>query len=254
MNDQLTSACSTELFTFMGDIEVFGLSETIQYGNGGPGGFGGPGDHHGLEDMLRLHSSGGEAELTFHQLDMAVDDGQICDTRALQHLHRHAQTLKEPLRTEFLSYLPASDAGRGIGFYSLYQEVMDNHPITVINRYEGTWDLSFRYNFEHVKRVDWEDDTDGVPEALKKEPVVFIIQGGIGHFSLPFEELLGWFSLEPGYDTADFNRELRKVCFEHVFSSADEYHFGTRDRADTILWEVARCLLDAFFTSDDSAL
>lgn len=38
MNDRL--ACSTELFTFMGDIEVFGLSETIHYGNGGPGGLG----------------------------------------------------------------------------------------------------------------------------------------------------------------------------------------------------------------------
>ena len=155
-------------------------------------------------------------------------------------------TLKEPLRTEFLSYLPAPDAGRGIGFYSLYQDVMENHPITVINRYDGIWDLSFRYNFERVKEVNWEDDTDGVPEALKKEPVVFIVQGGIGHFSLPFEELLGWFTLEPGYDTADFNRELRELCFEHVFSNADEYHFGTRDQADTILWEVARCLLAAF--------
>ena len=38
MNDRLAS--STELFTFMGDIEVFGLSETIHYGNGGPGGLG----------------------------------------------------------------------------------------------------------------------------------------------------------------------------------------------------------------------
>ncbi len=247
MNDHLT--CSTELFTFMGDIEVFGLSETIHYGNGGPGGFGGPGDYHGLQDMLRFYSSGGEAELTFHQLDMAVDSGQICSKQALQHLYRHAHTLNEPLRTEFLSYLPAPDADRGIGFYSLYQEVMDNHPITVINRYDDTWDVSFRYDFGRVKKVHWADDTDGVPEALKTEPVVFVIQGGVGHFSLPFEELLGWFSLEDGYDTADFNRELRKVCFEHVFSSADEYHFGTRDRADKILWEVARCLLDAFFTS-----
>ena len=242
-----------KLSTFMGDIEVFGLSETIEYGNGGPGGCGGPGDHNGLEDMLRFHSSGGESELTFHQLDMAVDDGQISNRQALQHLHRHAHTLNEPLRAEFLSYMPALDAGRGIGFCNLHQEVMNSHPITVINRYGGTWDLSFRYNFERVKEVDWADDTDGLPEALKKESVVFIIQGGIGHFSLPFEKLVGWFNLEPGYDTADFNRELRKVCFEHVLSSADEYHFGTRDRADTIFREVARCLLDAFFTSDDSA-
>ena len=251
MND--STECSMTLSTFLGDIEVIGLSETIDYGNGGPGGFGGPGDHHGLENMLRFHSSGGEAELTFHQLDMAVDEGQICSKQALQHLQSHANTLKEPLRTEFRSYLPAPDACRGIGFYSLYQKVMNSHPITVINRYDGTWELSFRYNFELVKEVDWEDDTDGVPEALKKEPVFFIVQGGIGHFSLPFEKLLGWFNLEPGYDSAGFNRELRKLCFEHVFSSADEYHFGTRDRADTILREVARCLLDAIFTANDSA-
>ena len=250
MNENPT--CSHEISTEFADIEVFGLNELIHYGNGGPGGFGGPGDHNGLEDMLRYHNSGGEAELTFHQLDMAVDDGQICTKQALQHLHRHAQTLKEPLRTEFLSYLPAPDEGRGIGFYGLYQEVMENHPITVLDRYDGTWDVSFRYDFERVKQVDWEDDWDGVPEALKKEPVVFVIQGGVGHFSLTFETLLGCLSLEDGYDAADFNRELRQLCFEHVFSSADEYHFGTRDDADTILWEVARCLLDAFFTSKNS--
>ena len=85
------------LSTFMGDIEVFGLSGSIDYGNGGPGGFGGPSDHHGLEDMLRFHSSGGEAELTFHQLDMAVDEvksaaSKRCRTFTVMH------TLKEPLR------------------------------------------------------------------------------------------------------------------------------------------------------------
>ena len=56
----MTPTNGMTLSTFMGDIEVFGLSETIEYGNGVPG-CGGPGDHHGLEDMLRLHSS--EAKL-----------------------------------------------------------------------------------------------------------------------------------------------------------------------------------------------
>ena len=89
---------------------------------------------------------------------------------------------------------------------------MDDHPIT---KSTVRWHLICPFaTILSAEGSDWEDDTDGVPEALKGT-VVFVVQGGIGHFSLPFEELLVG-SPEPGYDTAAFNRELRQLCFEHV--------------------------------------
>lgn len=240
--------CSTVLCTDVGDIEVFGLNETIEYGNGGPGGFGGPGDHNGLADMLRYHHSGGEAELTFHQLDMAVEDSQLCAKEALKHLHAHALTLAEPLRSELLSYLPVqTEEGRGIGFSCLYQEVVDNHPITVLDKFDGAWDLAFHFNFDNIKQIDWSDDWKEIPKALQDERILCVIQGGVGCFEFDLENLQGWLNLDDGYDEADFNRELRKICFDVVFSTPDELHFGTRDGADVILWQVARCLLNAFF-------
>jgi len=244
-----TADCSQILSKFIGDIEVFGLCEIVEYGNGGPGGFGGPGDHNGLADMLQNHSSGAEAELTFHLLDMAVDDGKLCDREAVIRLCAHAKTLSEPLQSELLSYLPEEgSAHQGIGFYDLHSTILENHPIVVLKRYDSAWDLTFHVDFEKVLQVNWTDDSDGVPDELKEERVLCVVQGGIGYFELTFEALLGWLNLEPGYGVAEFNRELRELCFKEIFDLADEFHFGSHEKADLVLWEVAKCLLDSFFT------
>ena len=246
--------CSVELSTYFGNIEVHGLSETIEYGNGGPGGFGGPGDHEGLAEMLLYHSDGGVAELTFHEVDMAVGRGELCAKEALIRLRAHALNLPHPLQAEFLSYLPKERTkNNGLSFSSLYDNVMESHPITVLKRYDGTWDITFRYDLDIVNQVDWGDDCDGVPIMLKDERILCLVQGGLGHFELTFENLLGWLQLEEGYDEADVNRELRKVCFEEVFMYADEFHFGTREGADSILWEVARALLPMVSRSDNAS-
>lgn len=242
--------CSLSLCTYVGDIEVFGLNEIVDYGNGGPGGFGGPGDHNGMADMLRFCDSGAEAELTFYQLDLAAERGEFCAREALHHLLAHGQTLDEPLRSQFLDLLPSDPAtSPGVDFYHLYQRILARHPITVMDRCRQTpWNLAFHFDMDEARRVNWPSDWDGVPDDLVDATVLCVIEDGIGHVALTFEQLHGWLELEPGFSRADIERELTNLAQRVLFDFHDEYHFGTRSTADRLLANVCKCLLRAFYT------
>ena len=249
-----TADCSLSLSTDIGNIEVFGLNEVVDYGNGGPGGFGGHGDHNEMAQMLQSCDTGAEAELTFYQLDLAAERGEFCAREALHLLLDHGQSMDEPLRTEFLAHLPSNPShSQEIHFYQLYQDILTSHPITVLESCSRSpWNMTFHFDMDLAGRVNW-NDWDELPDDLVDATVLCVIEDGIGHVELTFDQLLGWLKLAPGFTPSEMQSELTNLAQRTLFDYHDEYHFGTRAMADKLLFNVSTCLLRAFYTSKPDA-